>query len=109
MSRPSSATIWCSVSSGPPKPMRCGSPISTDLPAWQGFLYLAVVIDAWSRRVVGWNMASHLRTELVQDAPEMALWSRRPAVGLLHHSDDGCQYIHQPGVRSALSRGWQRG
>ena len=64
----------------------------TYLPTWQGFLYLAVVIDAWSRRVVGWSMASHLRTELVLDALEMALWNRRPAAGLIHHSDHGCQY-----------------
>ena len=64
----------------------------TYLPSWQGFLFLAVVIDAWSRRVVGWSMASHLRTELVLDALEMALWNRRPAPGLIHHSDHGCQY-----------------
>jgi len=63
----------------------------TYLPSWQGFLFLAVVIDAWSRRVVGWSMASHLRTELVLDALEMALWNRRPAPGLIHHSDHGCQ------------------
>jgi putative transposase len=64
----------------------------TYLPTWQGFLFLAVVIDAWSRRVVGWSMASHLRTELVLDALEMALWNRRPKPGLIHHSDHGCQY-----------------
>ena len=64
----------------------------TYLPTWQGFVYLAVVIDAWSRRVVGWSMASHLRTELVLDALEMALWNRRPAPGLIHHSDHGSQY-----------------
>jgi hypothetical protein len=63
----------------------------TYLPTWQGFLYLAVVIDAYSRRVVGWSMANHLRTELVLDALEMALWNRRPAPGLIHHSDHGCQ------------------
>jgi putative transposase len=64
----------------------------TYLPTWQGFLYLAVVIDTYSRRVVGWSMANHLRTELVLDALEMALWNRRPARGLIHHSDHGCQY-----------------
>jgi putative transposase len=64
----------------------------TYLPTWQGFLFLAVVIDAWSRRVVGWSMANHLRTELVLDALEMALWNRRPGPGLIHHSDHGCQY-----------------
>ena len=64
----------------------------TYLPTWQGFLYLAVIIDTYSRRVVGWSMANHLRTELVLDALEMALWNRRPGPGLIHHSDHGCQY-----------------
>jgi putative transposase len=64
----------------------------TYLPTWQGFLYLAVVIDAYSRKVVGWSMANHLRTELVLDALEMALWNRKPGPGLIHHSDHGCQY-----------------
>ena len=64
----------------------------TYLPTWQGFLYLAVIIDAFSRRVVGWSMASHLRTELVLDALEMALWNRRPGPGLIHHADHGAQY-----------------
>ncbi len=64
----------------------------TSLPTWQGFLYLAVVLDAFSRRVVGWAMADHLRTELVLDALEMALWNRRPTAAVIHHSDHGCQY-----------------
>jgi putative transposase len=59
---------------------------------WTGWLYLAVVLDTFSRRVVGWSMAEHLRTELVLDALNMALWNRRPPVGLVHHSDRGCQY-----------------
>lgn len=63
----------------------------TYIPTWAGFLYLAVVLDAWSRRVVGWAMASHLRTELVLDALNMALWQRRPEA-VVHHSDQGCQY-----------------
>jgi putative transposase len=58
----------------------------------EGWLYCAVVIDAFSRRVVGWSMASHLRTELVLDAFNMAVWNRRPDEGLIHHSDHGCQY-----------------
>jgi putative transposase len=62
----------------------------TYVPTWSGFLYLAVVLDAWSRRVVGWAMASHLRTELVLDALNMALWQRRPA-NVVHHSDQGTQ------------------
>jgi putative transposase len=63
----------------------------TYLPTWQGFLYLAVVIDAFSRRVVGWSMATYLRTELVLDALEMALGTRRPGPGLVHYSDHGSQ------------------
>lgn len=64
----------------------------TYVPTWQGFLYLAVILDAASRGVVGWAMADHLRTELVLDAFEMALWNRRPGAGLIHHSDHGTQY-----------------
>lgn len=58
----------------------------------EGWLYLAVVLDLFSRRIVGWAMADHLRTELVIDALEMAIWNRRPPAGLIHHSDQGCQY-----------------
>ncbi len=64
----------------------------TAVPTAAGFLYLAVVLDVYSRRIVGWAMASHLRTELVLAALEMALRTRRPARGLIHHSDQGCQY-----------------
>jgi putative transposase len=60
----------------------------TYIPTWAGFLYLAVVLDAWSRRVVGWAMATHLRTELVLEALNMALTQRRPT-GVIHHSDQG--------------------
>ena len=63
----------------------------TYVPTGAGFLYLAVVLDAWSRRVIGWAMASHLRTELVLAALDMALAQRRPT-GVIHHSDQGCQY-----------------
>lgn len=62
------------------------------LRTWEGFLYLAVVIDACTRRVVGWAMADHLRRELVLDALGMALHQRTPAAGLIHHSDHGVQY-----------------
>jgi putative transposase len=58
----------------------------------EGFLYLAVILDVFSRRVVGWSMADHLRTELVVGALEMAVWTRRPGGGVIHHSDHGCQY-----------------
>jgi putative transposase len=64
----------------------------TYIPTFTGWLYLAVVLDVYSRRVVGWAMADHLRTELVIDALDMALWNRRPGPGLVHHSDQGCQY-----------------
>jgi putative transposase len=64
----------------------------TYIPTGAGWLYLAVVLDVFSRRVVGWAMAEHLRTELVIDALDMAIWNRRPPPGLVHHSDQGCQY-----------------
>jgi putative transposase len=63
----------------------------TYVPTWEGFLYVAVVLDAWSRRIVGWSMANHLRTELVVAALNMAIAQRRP-VSVIHHSDQGCQY-----------------
>lgn len=63
----------------------------TYVPTWTGFLYLAVVMDAWSRRIVGWAMATHLRTQLVVDALSMAVSQRRPT-SVIHHSDQGCQY-----------------
>jgi putative transposase len=63
----------------------------TYIPTGAGFLYLAVVVDAWSRRVVGWSMATHLRTELVLEALNMALGQRRPQE-VIHHSDQGSQY-----------------
>jgi putative transposase len=63
----------------------------TYIPTWAGFLYLAIVLDVWSRRVVGWAMETHLRTELVMSALNMALAQRRPDA-VIHHSDRGCQY-----------------
>ena len=64
----------------------------TYVPTPQGILYVAVVLEAFSRRVVGWSMAGHLRTELILDALDMAISRRRPSVGLIHHSDRGTQY-----------------
>jgi len=58
----------------------------------EGWLYLAVLVDAYSRRVIGWAMADHLRTELALDALRMALRARRPGAGLVHHTDRGSQY-----------------
>ena len=63
----------------------------TYVPTWAGFLYLAVVLDVFSRRVVGWAMANHLRTQLVLDALDMAIGQRRPD-DVIHHSDQGSQY-----------------
>jgi putative transposase len=63
----------------------------TFVPTANGFLYLAVVLDAWSRKIVGWSMANHLRAELVVDALEMAIGQRRPG-DVVHHSDQGSQY-----------------
>ncbi len=62
----------------------------TYVSTWSGFLYLAIVLDAFSRRVVGWAMATHLRTELVLEALNMAIWQRRPDK-VIHHSDQGTQ------------------
>lgn len=60
----------------------------------EGNVYLAAIVDAWSRRVIGWSIADHLRTELVTDALDMAIWRRRPqpGSGLIHHADHGTQY-----------------
>ena len=65
----------------------------TYLRTWEGWLYLAAVQDAYSRRIVGWSMADHMRSELVVDALQMAVSRRRPAPGLIHHSDQGSQYV----------------
>ena len=64
----------------------------TDLPTGEGFLHLAAIVDVFSRRVVGWSMADHLRTSLVLAALDAALAARDPAPGLVHHSDRGTQY-----------------
>lgn len=79
---------------------------------WEGWLYLAVILDAFSRRVVGWALADHLRTELATDALQMALTSRQPRPGLIHHSDRGGQYLSAAyvgllascGARSSVGR-----
>ena len=81
----------------------------TYVPTWAGFLFLAIVLDAFSRRIVGWAMATHLRTSLVLDAMNMAVTQRRPC-GVVHHSDHGCQYTalafgercRQMGVRPSM-------
>ena len=65
----------------------------TYLRTWEGWLYLVAVQDVFSRRIVGWSMADHMRTELVTDALQMALARRRPAPGLIWHSDQGSQFV----------------
>ena len=72
----------------------------------QGWLYLAVVLDCFSRRIVGWSMADHLRTELVLDALDMAIAQRHPDAGLVHHSDHGCQPVFKGSSQHRLV-GWR--
>lgn len=84
----------------------------TYIPTGEGWLYLAVVLDLWSRRIVGWSMAPHMRTELVRGALEMALGHRVPGPELLHHSDRGGQYashdyqrvLRDQGIACSMSR-----
>ncbi len=81
----------------------------TYVPTGSGMLYLAVVLDVWSRRIIGWAMETHLRTALVLAALNMAIDQRRPT-GVIHHSDQGCQYTavgfgtrcHEAGVRPSM-------
>jgi transposase InsO family protein len=77
----------------------------TYLATWEGFCYLATVIDLASRRVVGWSIASHMRTELVEDALRMAFVQRRPARGLIMHTDRGSQYTSGDFARLARDNG----
>lgn len=78
----------------------------------EGWLYLAVLIDLYSRRVVGWAVAEHMRTDLVMNALKMALGRRRPPTNLVHHTDRGCQYasrryraaLRAAGVTASMSR-----
>lgn len=65
----------------------------TEHPTRTGKVYLAVVLDAWSRRIVGWSIADHMRADVVVDAITMATWRRRPPAGqTVAHSDHGSQY-----------------
>ena len=75
--------------------------------AWAGWLYLAVVVDLFSRRVVGWALADHMRTELVLSALAMAVEGRRPADGLVHHSDRGSQRASNAYLRIPAPSGWR--
>jgi len=74
-------------------PNRCWVADITYLRTWEGWLYLVAVQDLFSRRIVGWAMADHMRAELVTDALQMALTNRRPERGLIWHSDQGSQFV----------------
>jgi len=87
--QPSADLVQRQFSANAPNRLRVAD--STYIPTWAGFLFLAVVLDGFSRRIVGWAMAEHLRTELVLSALNMALGQRR-AKGVVHHSDHGTQY-----------------
>jgi transposase InsO family protein len=84
----------------------------TYIPTAEGWLYLAVVIDLYSRQVVGWSMADHMRAELVNNALAMAIWKRKPKKGLLWHTDRGSQYasdshrklLKQHSIKQSMSR-----
>jgi putative transposase len=89
----------------PSEPNRLWVADLTEVATWEGKLYLAVVIDCYSRRCVGWAMAEHMRAELVVEALEMAIWQRRPATGLVHHSDRGGQYVSLSFGQSARAAG----
>jgi len=65
----------------------------TYVATWVSFVYVAFIIDVYARRIAGWRVSSSLHTELVLDALEQALWSRRETKGLVHHSDRACQYL----------------
>ncbi len=73
----------------------------------QGWLYLAVVIDLCSRKVVGWSMSSRMKAQLVCDAMKMAIWQRRPEAGLIHHSDRGSQYASKAFRRLLKAHGFK--
>jgi putative transposase len=77
----------------------------TYIPTWQGWAYLATVIDLSSRRVVGWALADHMRASLVEDALSMAFAQRRPAGGLIFHSDRGAQYTGKDYAALAAANG----
>jgi putative transposase len=72
---------------------------------WEGWAYLATVIDLGSRRVVGWALADHMRTELVEEALQMAFTTRRPGPGVIFHSDRGCQYTSRDYAELARTNG----
>ena len=97
--------IWSSVSSRPTARTGWWVADMTYVPTWAGFIYLAVVLDVWSRRIVGWAIGEQMTAELVLAALNMALQQRKP-VGVIHHSDQGST----PALPSAsVARGWACG
>ena len=95
-----------------PEPNKKGVTDITSIPTTQGWLYLAVILDVYSRAVVGWSRSGSCDEELVAKALHMATCRRRPQAGLLHHSDRGCQYtshmyrqrLEQAGIVVRMSR-----
>ena len=96
----------------PKKPNRVYAGDITYIKTDEGWLYLAIVIDLFSRQIVGYSMADHMKTSLVNDAMTMAIWQRKPPRGLLWHTDRGSQYaskehrdlLAQHGIRQSMSR-----
>ena len=96
----------------PQKPNRVYAGDITYIKTDEGWLYLAIVMDLFSRQIVGWSMADHMKTSLVNDAMTMAIWKRKPPKGLLWHTDRGSQYaskehrelLAQHGIRQSMSR-----
>ena len=96
----------------PPQPDPVYAADVTYIWTQEGWLYLAVVIDLFSRKIVGWSMSSRMKADLVCDALKMAVWRRRPKAGLIHHSDRGSQYASKAfrqllkahGIKGSMSR-----
>ena len=98
MTPPIARPIWSSATSPRPRPNRLWVADFTYVATWSGVVYVAFVIDAFSRRIVGWKADTNMRTGLVLDTLEMALWTRERAglpagAGLIHHHDNGSQYL----------------
>lgn len=94
------------------QPNRCYVGDITYIPTDEGWLYLATVIDLFSRKIVDWSMSNNMKAELVNKALLMAIWTRKPAAGLMWHTDRGSQYvadshlqiIKQYGIIQSMSR-----
>jgi putative transposase len=80
----------------------------TYVPTWVGFLFFAVVLDVFTRKVVGWSMSANQNTELVTRALQMAVARRRPSGVVVHHSDQGCQYTSYDFARACRAAGVER-